>query len=70
MSMQNSVKISSRTGDETVAGLLHFARHREPIGFVTGIEATLSCGDPKRSSKYMTCGWSLRPGPAVAALCL
>lgn len=68
--MQNSVKISTRTRDEKVGGLLHLARHMEPIGFVTGIEVTLSCGDPKRSSKYVTCGWSLRPGPAVAALCL
>lgn len=69
-SLRISANISTGTRDEKVAELLHLASHIEPIGVVTGIEATLSGGDPKRNSKYVTCGWSFRPGPAVAALCL
>lgn len=69
-SLRISANISTGTRDEKVAELLHLAAHIEPIGVVTGIEVTLSGGDPKRNSKYVTCGWSFSAGPAVAALCL
>lgn len=53
-SLRISANISTRTRDEKVAELLHLASHIEPIGVVTGIEVTLSGGDPKRNSKYVT----------------